>query len=208
MAARARSVRAPDEAQTRRRATWGLLALALALSSCASGSRLAGPLDRPATARPSGTVASTVEVVASHVVHVTDGDTIRVRMPDGRIERVRFIGVDTPESTIRIEPFGKESSAYTTRALAGRDVFLELDVDPRDRYGRLLAYVWLTRPTKADPPEVRASMFNARLLLDGFAQVLTVPPNVKYAELFLGFQREAREAARGLWALIPAAGGS
>jgi micrococcal nuclease len=182
--------------------------LGLALSGCASGSELAQPLDGPATARPSGTVAPAVEVVPAHVVHVTDGDTVRVRMPDGRIERVRFIGVDTPESTIRIEPLGKESSAYTTRALAGRDVFLELDVEDRDRYGRLLAYVWLTRPSRGDATEVRAVMFNARLLLDGFAQVLTVPPNVKYVELFLVLQRESREAGRGLWALTPAAGGS
>lgn len=142
------------------------------------------------------------------VAEVVDGDTIRVRLDGGRIERVRLIGVDTPESTTRVDPYGKEAAAYTTRALTSKRVFLELDVEQRDRFGRLLAYVWLARPLRGDEPEVRAGMFNARLLMDGFAQILTVPPNVKYAELFRGLQAEARIAGKGLWGLAPRAAGA
>ncbi|MBC7345230.1 MAG: thermonuclease family protein, partial [Clostridia bacterium] len=86
------------------------------------------------------------------------------------------------------------------RRLSGRNVWLELDVEERDKYGRLLAYVWTEPPQSGSESEVRAKMFNAELLLAGMAQVMTVPPNVKYADMFLKFQREAREAGKGLWA--------
>lgn len=136
-----------------------------------------------------------------YVTGVVDGDTIHVRLKDGREEKVRLIGVDTPESTREVEPYGKEASAHTKKRLQKKTVYLELDVGERDKYGRLLAYVWLSRPKKESADEVRAKMFNAELLLNGYAQVLTVPPNVKYAELFTSFQREAREKKKGLWGL-------
>jgi micrococcal nuclease len=72
--------------------------------------------------------------------------------------------------------------------VGGRQIRLELDVQVRDRYGRLLAYVWAG--------EV---MVNAELVRRGYAQVMTIPPNVRYQELFLKLQREARQAGRGLW---------
>ncbi len=141
------------------------------------------------------------------VLGAADGDTVTVRLPGGATERVRLIGINAPELShpdlgIRAEPFGADATAYTRAALAGREVHLELDVQERDRYGRLLAYVWLAppaRPGEAREEEVRAAMFNARLLLDGYAQVMTVPPNVRYADLFRRLQSEAREAGRGLW---------
>jgi micrococcal nuclease len=142
-----------------------------------------------------------VEARAAIVTRVVDGDTIHVRFSNGMSDKVRFIGVDTPESTIQHEPFGEEASAYTKQALAGERVFLQTDAERRDRYGRLLAYVWLAEPASGSTSEMRASLFNARLLLDGYATVLTIPPNVEYAEQFLRFQREARDADKGLWAL-------
>lgn len=130
-----------------------------------------------------------------------DGDTVHVRLGTGRTEKVRLIGVDTPESSGKIEPFGKEAAAYTKKRLSGRTVYLELDVAERDKYGRLLAYLWLSPPAgaTATEAEVRRSMFNAELLLAGLAQVMTVPPNVKYAGLFAKLQAEARQARKGLW---------
>ena len=74
-------------------------------------------------------------------------------------------------------------------------------MQPRDKYARLLAYVWTTQPTM-DPPsesDLRSSLFNSVLLLEGYAQVMTIPPNVKYADQFMRFQREAREQGKGLW---------
>ena len=124
------------------------------------------------------------------VVKVVDGDTIHVRL-DERVEKVRYIGVNTPEvhhPRRGEEPGGREASETNRRLVAGRHVRLELDVQTRDRYGRLLAYVW-----------VGETMINAELVRQGYAQVMTVPPNVRYQRLFLDLQRDARQAGRGLW---------
>lgn len=143
-------------------------------------------------------------LIPAAVVETVDGDTVVVRLGDGRTEKVRFIGVDTPEThhpTVGEEPYGREAASFTAKSLNGRTVWLETDAQERDQYGRLLAYVWLAEPRDGSEAEVRAKMFNARLLLEGYAQVLTVPPNVKYADLFAKLQREAREQGRGLWGL-------
>ena len=112
-------------------------------------------------------------------------------------EKVRFIGVDCPEAGT---DEGTAATEYTRKAIDGRKVYLETDVGLRDKYGRLLAYVWLTEPKQVTEQAVRSQMFNARLLLAGMAQLMTVPPNVKYVDYSTAFQREAREAKVGLWA--------
>ena len=122
------------------------------------------------------------------MTRVVDGDTIRIGD-----ERIRLIGVDTPESVkpgTPVECFAKRASAFTRRFVLGKRVRLELDVEERDRYGRLLAYV-----RRADDK----AFLNAALVREGYASVLTVPPNVKYAERFLALQRRARAEGRGLW---------
>lgn len=125
------------------------------------------------------------------VVHVVDGDTIHVQC-GARVEKVRYIGMDAPEIHHPLwgaEPGGREAAALNRRLVGGRHVRLELDVRARDQYGRLLAYVW-----------AGDLMVNAELVRLGYAQVMTVPPNVRYQALFLKLQREARAAGRGLWA--------
>jgi micrococcal nuclease len=130
-----------------------------------------------------------------------DGDTAVLAL-GGRQERVRFIGVDTPESTTRHEPYGEEASKYTKRVLEpGRKVYLEYDAELRDRYGRLLAYVWLEPPSDRSDASLRDKQFNARLLLHGYAQQMTIQPNSKYADFYTVYAREARQQNRGLWAL-------
>lgn len=137
-----------------------------------------------------------------YVERVIDGDTIK--LSNGG--RVRFIGVDTPEvyysnKLIRdakkskrdratIQKLGRRASDFTKNLLNGKRVRLEYDVQRRDRYGRILAYVYIEDGT----------FVNAKLLEEGYAQVLTITPNVKYSEYFLKLQREARENKRGLWA--------
>jgi micrococcal nuclease len=153
---------------------------------------------KPAS-QPNGSTKSAVKTLPAVVTRVVDGDTVHVSLKNGREEKVRFIGVDTPESTREVEPYGKEAAAYTMKRLDGKTVYLELDTGERDKYGRLLAYVWLSPPKDDGEAQVRVKMFNAELLLAGFAQVMTVPPNVKYADLFAKLQREAREAEKGLW---------
>lgn len=157
--------------------------------------------------QPKDSSESAIKTLSARVTGVVDGDAVHVRLENGKEEKVRFIGVDTPESTREVEPYGKEAAAYTTKRLNGQTVYLELDVGERDKYGRLLAYVWLSPPENDGEAEVRAKMFNAELLLEGYAQVMTVPPNVKYADLFAKLQREAREAEKGLWG-VAAAGGA
>lgn len=155
--------------------------------------------DRAQTPSPRDTAEDAVKMFPARVIRVVDGDTLRVRMENGKEENVRFIGVDTPENTREAEPFGKEAAAYTQERLDGKTVYLELDVDERDEYGRILAYIWLAPPENGSEAEVRTKMFNADLLLGGYARVMTVPPNVRYAELFVKLQREARQAGKGLW---------
>lgn len=123
------------------------------------------------------------------VVRVVDGDTIHVRI-GARVEKVRYIGVNTPElhhPTRGEEPGGREALELNRQLTAGKRARIELDVQQRDRYGRLLAYVW-----------VGDVMVNAELVRRGYAQVMTVPPNVRYQDLFLKLQRDARQSGRGL----------
>ena len=141
------------------------------------------------------------KLYSATVVRIVDGDTAVFRIKGGAQEKVRFIGIDTPESTTKIEPYGKAASAYTAKKLKlGSTVYLEKDVEPRDRYGRLLAYVWIEKPGAITQSELRAKLFNARLVIDGYAQQMTIPPNVKYADYFGTFADEARFANKGLWA--------
>jgi micrococcal nuclease len=126
---------------------------------------------------------------------VVDGDTIEVEM-DGRRHTVRYIGIDTPEVADPRRPvmcYGEEASRRNRQLVEGRTVLLEKDVSETDRYGRLLRYVW------ADGVFV-----NAALVREGYARVYTVPPDVRYAELFRRLEREAREQGRGLWGACPA----
>lgn len=135
------------------------------------------------------------------VRRVVDGDTIVVDFSTGEQERVRLIGVNTPETVHPKKPvkyYGKEASDFTKQELTGKKVWFQMDVQVRDRYRRALGYVWLEAPEEGESA-IRRGMFNARLLLEGYGQVMTIQPNSRYAEMFVGFQREAREQKRGLW---------
>jgi micrococcal nuclease len=128
----------------------------------------------------------------AQVLRVVDGDTIRVRI-DGRSERVRYIGIDTPESVkpgTPVQCFAKRASAANAALVAGRSVRLVGDVEQRDRYGRLLAYVYR---------EPDGAFVNAQLVRDGFARTLTIAPNVAHARELADLARAARQAHRGLW---------
>jgi len=122
---------------------------------------------------------------------VVDGDTII--LDNG--ERVRLIGVDTPETKHPRKPveyFGKEASAFTKKMVEGKMVRLEYDWQERDKYGRMLAYVYLMDVT----------FLNAEILKQGYGHAYTRFP-FKYLEKFKQYEKEARKAKRGLWADIP-----
>jgi micrococcal nuclease len=158
------------------------VALAVLLALAGAGCRAA----------PSHPVAATAAGTAT-ITRVVDGDTVRARV-DGRDERVRLIGIDTPESVkpnTPVQCFAREASARTKALLpSGTAVRLERDVEQRDRYGRLLAYMY------------RASdglFVNLTLAREGYAVPYTFPPNVAHARDFVAAADTARTQARGLW---------
>ena len=153
-------------------------------------------------------------VYKAKVERVVDGDTMIITFlfDDGSKylkERVRMLGVDTPETVHPNKPvqyYGKEASNFTKQNLDGKTVWLQTDVGVRDRYDRMLAYVWLKEPTKNqldDESAIRKYMFNAILLEGGYAQLMTVQPNSRYSNIFVHIQREAREQKKGLWGKDP-----
>lgn len=154
----------------------------------------------PTTSVPTTAFRPTGPTQTATVVRVVDGDTIIVRI-GGQDRRLRYIGMDTPETKKPDTPvqwMGAEASGANAALVAGRTVVLEKDVSETDRFGRLLRYVWL-----ADGD--RWTLVDLELVRRGFAQVVTDPPDVKYADRFLDAQRAARAAATGLWGPRPAA---
>lgn len=135
------------------------------------------------------------------VKRVIDGDTFEL---EGG-ERVRLIGIDTPEIHFSkrlskqgkrakkdietIKALGREAAQFAKNLIEGEKVHLEFDVDKYDRYKRLLAYVYLKDGT----------FVNEKIVREGYALLYTVPPNVKYKDVFLEAQKEARQKERGLW---------
>ncbi|MGE6625409.1 thermonuclease family protein [Bacillus pumilus] len=131
-------------------------------------------------------------LISGVVVNVVDGDTIDVRMKSGKQERVRFILVDTPETVHPKkgeEPFGREASDFTKKTLSGQKVDLKLGVQERDKYGRLLAYVYLKD----------GAMINELLLQKGLARVAVFPPNTEFVDQFRKIEAQAQEEYKGIW---------
>jgi micrococcal nuclease len=128
------------------------------------------------------------------VVRAIDGDTILVEGPGGRIEDIRLLGIDTPETVDPRKPvgcYGPEASAFTKHLVTGRRVALRYDRELHDRYGRFLAYVWLAG--------ARSQFVNAELVRQGYARTYPFPPNTAHAALFAALERSAAVAGRGLW---------
>lgn len=158
----------------------GALAVAALVSDCGDGG---GP--------PEGAEEEGPDEVAAVVTDVVDGDTIEVVLPDGAEEDVRYIGVDTPESVKPGEPVecgALQASHANERLVAGRRVRLRFDAERRDKYGRLLAYVY-----------VGDLFVNAELVRRGLARTLTIEPNDSFALSLRRLESAAGRAGRGLW---------
>jgi len=122
------------------------------------------------------------------VTRVVDGDTIVIDTG----EKVRYIGMNTPETVDPRKPvecFGKEASAYNKQLVLNKKVRLEKDVSETDKYGRLLRFVYLEDGT----------FVNLKLVEDGYASIMTIPPDVKLSSVFLKAEQQARDAKLGLW---------
>ena len=156
------------------------------------------------TARP--TAATTIEGLLAKpegpteratVVRIVDGDTIVVDRGHGK-EKVRYIGIDTPESVkpdTPVEFMGKEATEANAALVDGQTVLLETDVSDTDDYGRLLRYVWIEDPQRPDG----LLLVNLALVAHGFANAATFPPDVRYADVFRQAERAARAQGLGLW---------
>ncbi|MDQ4064563.1 MAG: thermonuclease family protein [Actinomycetota bacterium] len=173
-----------------------LLGVVFGVAACAAPVQLTVQAPPTRASEPSGHETATV-------VRVVDGDTVvasitgRVDGPGageaavGSEERVRLIGIDTPESVrpgTPIECFGKEAARAGAVLMDGQNVILVKDVEERDGFERLLRYVY-----------IGDEMANARLVVNGYATAFTYPPNVRHADLFVQLEREARTGERGLW---------
>lgn len=162
-----------------------LVVCVAALAACQSPA----PTAAPAAAGPTNPLPTPNAVYVRDV----DGDTIDVTI-DGQRERVRLIGIDTPETkkpNTPVQCFGHEASNYTSSLLSkGASLYLERDVVARDDYGRLLAYVY-----RADD----GLFVNLDVIAGGYARPLTIPPNVAHTDQFVEAARAAERANLGLW---------
>ena len=130
--------------------------------------------------------ASHAVTLEGRVIKITDGDSIHVLLSNGLKEKVRLIGIDAPEKAQK--PWGTQSTKALERLVKDQQVRLETDKTARDRYRRLLAYVYVGR-----------TFVNLELMNQGNAVLLTYPPNVAHAEEFRAAQERARASGLGVW---------
>ena len=151
--------------------------------------------------KPAIPVKDWKNATAFKVVRIIDGDTIEVEQ-DGKPVKVRLIGVDTPETvhpSKPVEEYGKEASRFTSNLLKGESVYLEFDKDKTDKYGRTLAFVYRA-------PD--GLFVNLEIIRQGYGHAYTKYPfNDELMTLFRYYERQAREAGRGLWGSSEAVGG-
>lgn len=128
------------------------------------------------------------------VTEVHDGDTISIRTRSFagvplKIERIRLIGIDAPE--LKQEPWGRLSKRYLKKLISESDwvVSIEFDVQQRDKYGRLLSYLW----------DKKGRLINEKMIENGYAMLYTIPPNVKYVDRFAAAQKKAQARRIGIW---------
>jgi micrococcal nuclease len=132
-------------------------------------------------------------LIPAEVIRVVDGDTVKIKV-DGKEETVRLLLIDTPETvhpSKPVQPFGPEASSFTKELLTGKEIQLEMDIGERDKYGRLLAYIY-----------VDGQMVNELLLKKGLARVAYVyEPNTKYVDDFYAIQKQAQQEEVGIWSI-------
>jgi len=168
-----------------------VLALALVLGACA----------RRQTAATAAIPGQQGRGVPATVTHVVDGDTVDLEFPGGATERGRLLGIDTPETVkpdTPVQCFGPEASARTKVLLApGTEVLVQRDAEARDRYGRLLVYLWRRQD---------GLFVNRSLVADGFARTLSIAPNTSHRADLAAASSQAATAHTGLWGACSAAG--
>jgi endonuclease YncB( thermonuclease family) len=186
-----------------------LLLLAVVATGCAPTGGTGTSTRPPDTAivgrgAAAATFAPSGPTEVGQVVKVSDGDTVRVTI-DGAEHRLRYIGIDTPESVAPdtpVEPFALAAAAANAALVEDRSVVLEHDVSETDRFDRLLRYVWLAPDPAARPDDPSAGwrLVNLELVRAGLAEAVDYPPDTRYSALLHAAEAEARAAGVGLWA--------
>ena len=139
-----------------------------------------------------------IELVEATVTKIVDGDTIWVNI-NGKEEKVRFIGVNCPEYTTKIEEYGKEATEYTTNELLSKKVYLQKDISQTDDYNRLLRYVWLEKIDTINEENIENYLFNAKLVINGYAQSNYYKPDISLQNYLEKFEKEAKKQKIGIW---------
>ena len=137
------------------------------------------------------------------VVRIVDGDTIVVEHEDGTQDKVRFIGVNCPEtekSDSAAEPYADEAMDYTTEILpVGSTIYLSMDQSETDKYDRLLRLIWIDIPSDTSEEAFRTHSMEGLLLTNGLAEVMTIDPDDTYADIFENLEAEAQKEEIGVW---------
>ena len=139
-----------------------------------------------------------IEFQEAYVTKIIDGDTIGVTI-DGKYYKVRFIGINCPEYTKEIEPYGKEATEYTNEKLYNKTIYLQKDITDTDDYDRLLRYIWLEKVDTIDEESVKNYLFNYDLVAKGLAQSNYYKPNVTLQDYLEYAEINAKRNKIGMW---------
>ena len=139
-----------------------------------------------------------IEFQEAYVTKIIDGDTIGVTI-DGKYYKVRFIGINCPEYTKEIEPYGKEATEYTNEKLYNKTIYLQKDVTDTDDYDRLLRYIWLEKVDTINEESVKNYLFNYDLVAKGLAQSNYYKPNVTLQDYLEYAEINAKRNKIGMW---------
>jgi micrococcal nuclease len=180
--------------------------LTIALAALAIWAAAGLWLEFRGAARPVGRASAPLaheqeERAHAELVRVVDGDTIVAHL-GGVEERIRYIGMDTPElhhPRMPVMPLAREAKKANEALLGGGSIELAFDAEERDRYGRLLAYVFVIPDARRSPHNASPVFVNLRLIEMGLARCYTFPPNVAHVDEFVAAQRKARAKGLGIW---------
>lgn len=139
-----------------------------------------------------------IELQEAYVTKIIDGDTLGVTI-DGNYYKVRLVGINCPEYTKEIEPYGKEATEYTTEKLYNKTIYLQKDISNTDNYDRLLRYVWLNKVETIDEETIKNSLFNYELVINGLAHSNYYKPDITLQNYLEDAENYAKQNKIGMW---------
>lgn len=139
-----------------------------------------------------------INLQEAYVTKVVDGDTIWVNI-EGKEEKIRLIGVNSPEYTKEVEPYGKEATEYTKQNLLNKTVYLQKDISDTDSYDRLLRYVWTEKITEINDENIKNYLFNYSLVYEGLAKSNYYKPDITLQKYLEDAEKYAKESEKGMW---------